>query len=232
MRIRLAEPMFVTLQGEGQYTGRPSIFVRLTGCNFRCEWANGVRCDTPYSSWEPECNELFNEEDFCTLQNNNPMAHLVVTGGEPFMHPAQLSHIIKKWNDWGPVTIETNGSFLVALPIVQDGLLSISPKLNTNEKHDLIEYAEKVGYLTKENANKGWRYQIKFVAQEQRDFELFDSFIEELCAEPNEIFVMACGTTKEEIDSRAKWIADECLKRGWNYSDRLHLRLWGGGKGR
>ena len=45
--------MFVSIQGEGKYTGEPSLFIRVSGCNLRCVFG-GTRCDTPYSSFETE----------------------------------------------------------------------------------------------------------------------------------------------------------------------------------
>ena len=35
-KIKVAE-LFYTLQGEGQYLGTPSVFLRVFGCNFQCE---------------------------------------------------------------------------------------------------------------------------------------------------------------------------------------------------
>src|SRR6202044_2965233 len=46
--MKIAE-FFQSIQGEGEFAGTPSVFVRTTGCNLRC-WF----CDTPYTSWEPE----------------------------------------------------------------------------------------------------------------------------------------------------------------------------------
>src|SRR3972149_3643340 len=36
--------IFYSIQGESTFTGRPCVFVRLTGCNLRCRW-----CDTEYA---------------------------------------------------------------------------------------------------------------------------------------------------------------------------------------
>ena len=46
--MRISE-IFHSIQGEGELTGVPSVFVRTSGCNLRCSW-----CDTPYASWNPE----------------------------------------------------------------------------------------------------------------------------------------------------------------------------------
>ena len=45
----LISEIFYSIQGEGELTGVPSVFVRSSGCNLRCAW-----CDTPYASWNPE----------------------------------------------------------------------------------------------------------------------------------------------------------------------------------
>jgi 7-carboxy-7-deazaguanine synthase len=46
--MRISE-IFYSIQGEGELTGVPSVFIRTSGCNLRCRW-----CDTPYASWKPE----------------------------------------------------------------------------------------------------------------------------------------------------------------------------------
>ena len=54
--MRIAE-IYSSRQGEGLLTGTPSVFVRASGCNLRC-WF----CDTPYTSWQPEGEDLSIEE--------------------------------------------------------------------------------------------------------------------------------------------------------------------------
>ena len=54
--MKIAE-IFYSIQGEGALVGVPSVFVRTSGCNLRCVW-----CDTPYTSWQPEGDELTLDE--------------------------------------------------------------------------------------------------------------------------------------------------------------------------
>ena len=55
--MKIAE-IFYSIQGEGTLVGVPSVFVRTSGCNLRCTW-----CDTPYTSWQPEGEDLTLEHD-------------------------------------------------------------------------------------------------------------------------------------------------------------------------
>jgi 7-carboxy-7-deazaguanine synthase len=50
--LKISE-LFYSIQGEGKLMGMPSVFVRVSGCNLRCTW-----CDTPYTSWEPQGEEM------------------------------------------------------------------------------------------------------------------------------------------------------------------------------
>src|SRR6266571_5340443 len=54
--MKIAE-IYPSLQGEGLLTGTPSVFIRASGCNLRC-WF----CDTPYTSWQPEGEDLSVDE--------------------------------------------------------------------------------------------------------------------------------------------------------------------------
>ena len=132
--------MFASIQGEGQFTGIPSFFVRVSGCNLRCCFKGSI-CDTPYSSYEPEKTGYETMDDvvkaFKKLREENPnVKHLVITGGEPLMYKKGLEEFLEATYDEDLlVTIETNGTF-EPLPSFSNkytiDLYSISPKLSTS----------------------------------------------------------------------------------------------------
>lgn len=139
--------MFCSIQGEGKRVGIPSIFIRVSGCNLRCVFAGGSKCDTPYSSFKPD-KSLFETIDeavksFETLSNNNPKVRdVVITGGEPLMYKDGLQEfltkIFKLKSDW-MITIETNGTYPPLNPTNRDfkvDLYSVSPKLSTSVDTD------------------------------------------------------------------------------------------------
>src|ERR1700712_1734369 len=75
----LISEIFYSLQGEGELTGVPSVFVRTSGCNLRCNW-----CDTPYASWNP-VGETMSVEQIAVEVERHPARHVVITGGEPML---------------------------------------------------------------------------------------------------------------------------------------------------
>src|SRR6187402_924568 len=76
----LISEIFYSLQGEGELTGVPSVFVRTSGCNLRCSW-----CDTPYASWNPEGEPRSVAQIVSAVQAHASARHVVLTGGEPMI---------------------------------------------------------------------------------------------------------------------------------------------------
>src|SRR5436189_374600 len=98
--MRLAE-IFHSIQGEGKFSGVPSVFIRTSGCNLRCTW-----CDTPYASWNPEGGEL---EVTAILEKVRAFGarHVVVTGGEPMVARGIHELLAALREDGRRITIET-----------------------------------------------------------------------------------------------------------------------------
>lgn len=106
--------IFYSLQGEGHFSGVPSVFVRLSGCNLRCPF-----CDTDFTSFTE-----MSEEEIVTEAVRYPARHIVLTGGEPTL---QLTDsLVHRLHEAGFfVQIETNGTHPVP-----DGIdwVTCSPK--------------------------------------------------------------------------------------------------------
>ena len=74
--------VFGTIQGEGPFSGRPAIFVRLAGCNLACHF-----CDTDFES---NTMSLLLEDLFDTIEKERKRVKtnlIVLTGGEPLRQP-------------------------------------------------------------------------------------------------------------------------------------------------
>src|SRR5580692_8955842 len=77
--LMFVSEIFHSIQGEGELTGIPSVFVRTSGCNLRCGW-----CDTKYASWQPEGEEMSIDRIVSSVLKYSS-DHCVLTGGEPMI---------------------------------------------------------------------------------------------------------------------------------------------------
>jgi 7-carboxy-7-deazaguanine synthase len=93
--------VFHSIQGEGSRAGRPSAFVRLTGCPLRCVW-----CDTAYAFHEGTRRE---EEDLLAELRLFPPRLLCLTGGEPLAQPAAFPFVARLLDEGWEVVVETSG---------------------------------------------------------------------------------------------------------------------------
>jgi len=89
---------FISLQGEGRFTGTPAFFLRLAGCNLKCPF-----CDTQHQSFK----EMTEEAIVCEASSYEPR-HIVITGGEPALQLTQS--LVDKLHEAGFfIQVETNG---------------------------------------------------------------------------------------------------------------------------
>lgn len=92
--------IFLSIQGEGITTGFPTVFLRLTGCNLRCNY-----CDTTYSHQE---GELMTLAKIIDKIKSFGIKRLCLTGGEPLLQP-KIIKLLNILDDY-EINIETNGS--------------------------------------------------------------------------------------------------------------------------
>ena len=124
--IRLNE-IFSSIQGEGPHMGRLATFVRLGGCNMRCEF-----CDTKYAHTQfidVDSNALY----IAIKRHKNK--YVVFTGGEPlFQMPAIKDVVAQLREDGYTLAVETNGSISCALGVWD--YIIVSPK----DKKDIKQW--------------------------------------------------------------------------------------------
>lgn len=94
---------FLTLQGEGAFTGQAAWFIRLAGCDVGCSW-----CDVK-DSWDAAKHPVRTVAEIVAEAAAQPARMAVVTGGEPLMH--ELGPLTAALREAGFRThIETSGS--------------------------------------------------------------------------------------------------------------------------
>lgn len=93
--------VFFSVQGEGTRAGRPSVFLRLTGCPLRCSW-----CDTAYAFHEGSARSF---EALETELEAFPCRLLTLTGGEPLSQPAAFPLVSRLLDRGWEVVVETSG---------------------------------------------------------------------------------------------------------------------------
>ena len=132
--------VFQTIQGEARFTGTPSVFIRLQGCQVGCAW-----CDTKHT-WDVEIPEkvlmpslmLAKTEDspyFSQMAIPDIMAmldefearHIVITGGEPCMY--NLVNLTESIIASGRTCqVETSGTY--PIQVSRRTWVTLSPKLD------------------------------------------------------------------------------------------------------
>ena len=166
--------------------------------------------------------------------------HLVITGGEPLLgwqraYPALLSN----QKMWGlkELTFETNGTQEIDNDFIfflrswtggrgKDALtFSVSPKLSVSgEKWEDAIRPE----IVAQYQQLGYTY-LKFVVATESDVEEAEQAYNEYkkYGFRGPIYLMSVGGTTESFSKTNRQVAELALKKGWRYSDRLHIGLWG-----
>lgn len=276
---------FYSVQGEGNFIGTPSVFLRSFGCNFRCQGfglPRGVKrkkyndevraflddgvlervhrfedlpmvrtgCDT-YASIYPEFKKYMMDrtvdevvEHLLSLtpegkwqMDNGQDIHFILTGGEPLLWQRFWIELLQhpRMADLKNLTIETNTTqplnrkFFTFLSEQEQFQVTwaCSPKLTVSGEKwsDAIRPAVACQYLNVQNS----KMYLKFVVADETDIEdvkkAVDQYIEGTVNVP--VYVMPVGGCKEEYGANKINVAELALEKGWRYSPRLQVDLFG-----
>ena len=225
--------IYQSRQGEGIWTGQPSVFVRFFGCPLSCRF-----CDTAYARSDGEEDEFgadLTPEEIAGRVLLLDLPHSVLTGGEPMMSPdiVELTKLLKEFDY--QITIETAGIFFQ--PVICD-LMSISPKLqNTIPTNGDLES------IRKHNNERSkpevvqeliirYNYQLKFVIDTEEDLYEVEEYVSQLHGiVPSQVLLMPQAIDVETMHQKATWIEPFCATRGYRYCPRMQL-MWYGNKRR
>ena len=217
--------VFHTIQGEGNWIGRPCTFIRLHFCNLHCTW-----CDAFYT-WDARTEMYYKEPTNCALddlhgrirqaqlekgvKDDYHIWQLVFTGGEPMLQQKLIAEFKFKYPQY-IIQIETNGT-IMPLPVLTDKNVkyNCSPKLPSSGNKKSMAYKPQV----LEALCDTFEPCFKFVFSTPEDI---DEVLREYSFIPRHmIYMMPEGVTKEENQEKYFRCANRILEAGLSTTPRL-----------
>ena len=276
---------FYSVQGEGNFIGTPSVFLRSFGCNLRCQGFgltrgtpkkkisdevvalldNGVLdrvskfedlpmvrtgCDT-YASIYPEFKKYMMDRSVDQvvehilsltpenkwLMDNGQDIHFILTGGEPLLWQRFWLNLFEhpRMQDLRNLTVETNTTQQLQPQFAEylstqnrfQVTWACSPKLTVSAEpwKDAIRPEIARSYL---DIDKSKMY-LKFVVADNVDIDDVHKAVKEFSDAGVDVpvYVMPVGGCKEEYGENKVNVAELALAKGWRYSPRLQVELFG-----
>ena len=172
------------------------------------------------------------------VQDNGQDVHLIMTGGEPLLAWQRLYVELfehPRMKDLKNVTFETNTTQLLHSNFKdylknQDRFevtWSCSPKLSVSgepwetaiKPEVAVDYADVGGSIM----------YLKFVVADRTDIEEAGRAVEEYKAAGIHcpVYLMPLGGRSEEYNLNVQEVANICMEKGWRFTPRLHISLFG-----
>jgi organic radical activating enzyme len=238
--------IFYTIQGEGKNIGKPSIFIRLSLCNLYCFW-----CDTDYT-WNWENTPFKHQNDskigyrkFKKAENmlkmskeevwenirQYPCENIVITGGEPLVQQKDLLALLQTLKTHNPnyhIEFETNGTI-----IPQPNLDVLTDQYNVSVKlaNSLVSKKERIEGEAIRFFAQSPKSNFKFVLDTPQDLEEVEKIVKDFAIDAKKVYLMPQGTNPETLHQKQQWLIEICKKKGFNYTDRLHILVYGNKRG-
>lgn len=224
--------IFESIQGEGNYAGVYSLFIRFHFCNLTCSW-----CDTKYT-WSKKSGYFkeYTQEEIKEIISSSKPQHIIFTGGEPALYRIdKLAVDGKKYHVETNATlvptekmdIELDDKTIARRDTMDSSVIStfnwvVSPKLSNSNQ------------IINEQAMIFWAKQkfciFKFIINSMDDLEEAEEVINKFGIAKQKVYIGLEGTTPQ---SQLKPdLVNEIVKRGFNFSPRLHVLLWGNKRGK
>ena len=149
--------IFKSIDGEGIRVGYPVTFIRLAGCNLRCNY-----CDTKYSYEDEKFIEMTPQEIYKQVYKLGGK-RITLTGGEPLIHKdvkVLVDLLIQKGYE---VNIETNGSVDITLFLDKHTIITMDYKCASSDMEDKM-LLDNISKLRKQDV-------LKFVISDDNDLD-------------------------------------------------------------
>ena len=178
-------------------------------------------------------------------------AHMVFTGGEPMLKNTQpgMMHVIEEFKrrDNMPmnVTVETNGTRPITDEFAnwvhrnytgwtgREWYWSLSPKLwsTAGEKSKKAIKPEVIGRYAEVSPVGQLKYVVNGTEASWKEVEENTKMFRDAgCDFP--VWIMGVGGTFEGLVQTEASIADEAIQRGYNYTSRVHVHIYGNAIGK
>ena len=172
------------------------------------------------------------------VQDNGQDVHLIMTGGEPLLAWQRLYVELfehPRMQDLKNVTFETNTSQMLHKELFnylndQDRIKitwSCSPKLSVSGEswEDAIKPEVAFNYQSVCDSD----IYFKFVVATQDDFAEVEKAVDSYRSAGVQcpVYLMPLGGRSEEYVLNVKQVAEACMEKGWRFTPRLHISLFG-----
>lgn len=210
--LRITE-IFLSIQGESTSTGKPTVFVRTTGCPLRCGY-----CDTAYA---------FSGGTVMTIGaivdevKKFGVSCVTVTGGEPLAQNATLNLLNCLCDLNLDVSLETSGVVDVAL--VDERVMKVIDVKTPGSGEASRNLWSNLNQL-------GARDQLKFVICDRADYEWSRDRIQTMTIDPKTEILFSPSHEQLEARTLADWVLADALNV--RLQIQLHKYLWGDEPGR
>lgn len=240
--IPVSEVYGPVIQGEGMVIGRPTIFLRLGGCDYECSWCDSLYAVLPKfkSEWQP-MGPMKILQEIAKLAPS-PML-ITLSGGNPALH--RLTSLIEAGHAVGyTFAIETQGSRLPDWATMLDHV-TLSPKPPSSLMK--TDWGKLERWLTR-TAEFGIETCLKVVVFDEVDYA-YARDVRELAQKYEVPLYLQAGTSnpysqtethegmsifRAAILERTDWLGQKAIHDGWSdvrVLPQLHALLYGAKRG-
>lgn len=211
-RLKLTE-IFLSIQGEADSVGWPTVFVRLTGCPLRCQY-----CDTEYAFYGGAWHEL---DAVLAEVKKFGVHHVCVTGGEPLAQKGCLQLLASLCEAGYSVSLETSGAMdITAVDSRVNRVVDIKTPGSGEVARNRWENLDALQA----------RDQLKFVICDRADYEWSREVLRDRQLAQRAMVLFSPSANQVTATQLAEWmLADRLPAR---LQIQLHKVLWGNTPGK